>query len=102
MLPAFRIAAIAEATSFLVLIGAMVAKYGYGEETGVEVVGPVHGLLFLGYVVLAWLLAQERGWGWTRRLVLLAAGVVPLAGFWVERRIARDGDPLPRGRERTA
>lgn len=102
MLSTFRIAAVAEATSFLVLLGAMVAKYGFGEDTGVEVVGPIHGVLFLAYVVVAWLLAQDRGWGWTRRLVLLAAGVLPLAGFWVERRIARDGDPLPQARQRSA
>lgn len=102
MLRTFRIAAVAEAISFLVLLGAMVAKYGFGEEAGVEIIGPIHGVLFLGYVAVAWLLAQERRWGWTRRLVLLAAGVIPFAGFWVERRVAQHGDPLPAQSGRTA
>lgn len=58
----FRITALAEATSFLALLVATYIKYAHDEPIGVEILGPLHGLLFIAYVVLAVKLASRLGW----------------------------------------
>lgn len=79
--------AIAEALSFVALLAAMVFKYGFDEPGGVETLGPIHGVLFLAYVALALVVRQQRGWNLTRTAVVLAAAVLPVAGFFVGRRL---------------
>ena len=82
--------AIAEALSFVALLAAMVVKYGFDEPAGVEALGPIHGFLFLAYVALALLVRQQRGWDLTRTAVVLAAAVLPIAGFFVGRRLLEE------------
>ena len=85
----FRTAALAEATSFLLLLVATYVKYAEDEPIGVRFLGPVHGLLFVLYVVLALNLRQQAGWSArTTGLVLLGA-VLPFGGFVVDRWLAR-------------
>jgi len=79
--------ALAEALSFVGLLAAMVVKYGLGEPGGVEALGPIHGALFLAYVALALVVRQQRGWDVTRTAVVLAAAVLPVAGFFVGHRL---------------
>jgi len=43
---------IIEGLSTLLLVFAMVIKYGYGEPLAVKIMGPVHAFLFLGLVTL--------------------------------------------------
>ncbi|MBA3838997.1 MAG: DUF3817 domain-containing protein [Thermoleophilaceae bacterium] len=85
----FRITALAEATSFLALLAATYVKYGYGEPIGVQVLGPIHGLLFIGYVLLALYLARREGWSVRTRVMVLAGAVVPFGGYVVDRWLAR-------------
>jgi len=42
--------------------------------------------------VLAVLVRQRRGWGVARTALVLAAAVVPVAGFVVGERLLRNGD----------
>jgi integral membrane protein len=84
-LTTFRIVAIAEATSFLMLLVASVLKRTADAEIGVTVLGPIHGGLFLAYVFLALYLRPDQGWsGRTTALILLGA-VVPFGGYVVDR-----------------
>jgi integral membrane protein len=85
----FRIVALAEATSFLALLVATYVKYGHDEEVGVQVLGPIHGLLFVGYVLLAVRLAIQLGWSARTTVLVLAGAVVPFGGFVVDRWLAR-------------
>lgn len=85
----FRRIAIAEATSFLLLLTATVIKYSADQSIGVRILGPIHGLLFLGYVFLALNLSRPAGWSRRTTLLVLLGAVVPFGGFVVERRIAR-------------
>src|SRR5918998_882212 len=62
----FRYVALAEATSFLILL---VVAYVVHSEGGVNVMGPLHGTLFLAYVVIA--LAVARAAGWTAKQTIL-------------------------------
>ncbi|WP_285921117.1 DUF3817 domain-containing protein [Actinomadura opuntiae] len=101
---AFRVVSIAEATSFLVLLLiAMPLKYGADLPVAVQVMGPIHGILFLGYVGLAFLAGEKLGWGLKRTVLALVAAVLPVAPFFVERHWARPADagrpePQPAGR----
>jgi len=89
----FRYVALAEALSFVCLLVATAVKYGLDEPGGVELLGPIHGLLFLAYFVMVAFVREERGWGLGRSLAVLAAAVVPLGGFFVEQRLLQDAPP---------
>ena len=82
--------AIAEALSFVGLLVAMVFKYGADEPTGVTVLGPIHGALFVAYVGTALIVRQHRGWGVVRTMGILAAGVLPIAGYVVGHRLLKE------------
>ncbi len=47
----------------------------------------VHGWIYIAYVVVAFLLARRERWSVMFTLVMLAAGLIPLLIFWVERRV---------------
>ncbi len=82
--------AIAEAISFLVLLLAMVLKYGFDQPIGVEIMGPLHGMLFLAFVGLAVIVGSQAKWSLNRFAVVLASAVVPVAGWFVGHRLLRE------------
>ena len=88
----FRIVAVAEALSWVGLLAGMYVKYvPQTSEVGVQVFGPVHGGIFLAYVVLT--LAARRFLRWDLRttLLALAASVPPLTTVVFERWATRTG-----------
>jgi integral membrane protein len=86
----FRAAAIAEAFSWAGLLLGMFFKYGpVGNEIGVKVFGPIHGGLFLLYVLSVLLVRTQLRWGFLRTLIGLAAAIPPFATVWFERRALR-------------
>jgi integral membrane protein len=85
----FRLVALAEATSFLALLAASVVKRTGGTEVGVQVLGPLHGLLFLAYVLLALNLKAPEGWSRRATVLVLLGAVLPFGGYVVDRRLAR-------------
>lgn len=80
----FRYLALAEAISFLLLIGASIVKHTGGTELGVTILGPIHGALFLFYVVMAFILMDAAGWTRTQTFWILVGAVVPFGGFVVD------------------
>ena len=56
-----RYIALAEATSFIALLVASFVKRTGGGEPGVEILGPIHGVLFLAYVVVALNIRARHG-----------------------------------------
>ncbi|RKS76791.1 integral membrane protein [Actinomadura pelletieri DSM 43383] len=86
MVRVFRYVSLAEAVSFLVLLlVAMPLKYGADAHAGVQVVGPTHGALFIAYIGLVFVVRSRLGWNLKRTVLALAAGVLPVAPFFVER-----------------
>jgi integral membrane protein len=81
----FRIVAVVEATSFLALLIATYVKYGHDEAVGVQILGPIHGLLFLAYVGLALLLASSARWSVRTTVLVLLGAILPFGGFVVDR-----------------
>lgn len=81
----FRTVALAEAVSFLVLLGATVIKYQLDQEIGVQILGPVHGALFLCYLAIAIGVRRAAGWSLGITFLILAGAVVPFGGFIVDK-----------------
>lgn len=79
-----RFIALAEATSFLALLVASYVKRTGGGEGGVEILGPIHGLLFIAYVVIALRLRPEAGWTGKQTFWILAGAVLPFGGYVVD------------------
>ena len=74
-----------EAVSFLALLGiAMPLKYLAGQPMAVRVVGMVHGLLFILYVMAVAQAAMTMRWPLGRAALLLVAAVVPLGPFLLD------------------
>jgi integral membrane protein len=80
----FRWVALIEATSFLALLIAAVIKRTADNEIGVQILGPLHGLLFLAYIGIAWIIRHDAGWtGWQTFWIMVGA-VVPFGGYVVD------------------
>ena len=93
---AFRIVAVAEACSWIGLLIGMFVKYvPETTELGVKIFGPIHGGIFVAYVVVALVTARVLRWSMGTTLLALIASIPPLATVWFERRATRAGQ-LPR------
>ncbi|PZS19763.1 MAG: DUF3817 domain-containing protein [Pseudonocardiales bacterium] len=83
---AFRAVAVAEAFSWLALIVATVVKYTADQPVGVKILGPIHGVLFIGYVLLALSVRAQLRWSGSTLLIVLVDAVLPGGGLVVARR----------------
>jgi len=86
-----RIIGFLEGVSLLVLIFVAVPmKYYFGNPMGSKIIGPIHGALFLLFVVNAFGLGVEQNWKFrTTTWKVLLACVIPFGTFYVDRRILR-------------
>jgi len=90
---ALRIVAILEAVSFLILLVATVVKRTDNGDGGVKVMGPVHGGLFVLYVLLTVIVAADEKWRLKRTLLTLLCAVIPLGGFIADRKLIGPDEP---------
>jgi len=82
----FRLAAFAEAASWTGLLIGMVFKYLIVEnEIGVKIFGPIHGALFILYLVSVLLTRPVGGWSARATLVGLIASIPPFGTLFFER-----------------
>lgn len=87
-----RIIGFLEGISLLVLVFVAVPmKYFFGNPVGSEMIGPVHGVLFLLFVFFAFSLSVQQRWSFksTTWKVLLAC-VVPFGTFYIDHKILRN------------
>jgi integral membrane protein len=88
----FRIVAIAEACSWAGLLIGMFFKYVVVfDDIGVTVLGPIHGALFVAYVIVTLVVARTFRWSVPTTVLALVASIPPLATLWFERRARRRG-----------
>jgi len=74
----FRRIAVTEGSSFLVLLFiAMPMKYLASLPMAVTIVGGLHGILFIAFLIMMWVVKSEfkRDWAWTAKAVL--ASILP-------------------------
>jgi integral membrane protein len=94
----YRVMAYVVGVMLLVLVlVAMPLRYAAGIPEVSKVVSPVHGFLYIVYLVAAFDLALKARWTAKGTVLVLLAGVVPFVSFWAERRVTsrvRAGQPL--------
>ena len=89
-LRAFRLVAFGEALSWTGLLVGMAFKYSDNGEAGVQLFGPIHGAMFIAYVLLAIPAAKAAGYGARGLLLVAAASIPPFTTLYAERRVMRD------------
>lgn len=87
----FRLIALAEALSWAGLLVGMYFKYlgSPRTEIGVKVFGPIHGGIFVAFVIAAILVGLARKWDILAWVLALLASIVPLGSvifvMWADR-----------------
>jgi len=93
----FRIMAYVVGVALIVLVFVGIPLQIWGDNPNVvHVVGPIHGFLYIAYLVVGADLFRRAGWPIWRLWVVVVSGLVPFAAFVVERRVARQvGEQQP-------
>lgn len=87
----FKIIAILEGSSLLLLLFfAMPMKYFFSQPIFVKTIGMAHGLLFIGYIILAIMLKIELNWNWKKFGVICLASILPFGTFYIEKKYLRN------------
>ena len=82
----FRKIAFAEGISFLVLLFiAMPLKYLASLPVAVTIVGGLHGLLFIGFMIMIWEVKNEfkKDWAWVAKAFI--ASILPFGTMVMDR-----------------
>lgn len=89
----FKIAAFLEGISYLALFSNMLfVKHNNPElyHTLLFPIGMTHGMLFIGYVILAYMIRSEENWDDRKSVEIFAASVIPFGTFYIERKYFRN------------
>ena len=87
----FRIISILEGLSYILLLFiATPIKYFSGIDTYVKMLGMPHGVLFIGYVILALMLKPKLEWKSKTTLIVLVASLIPFGTFYIDKKYLRD------------
>jgi integral membrane protein len=85
----YRIAAWITGIGLLVLTVGLPLKYLWGNDTIVAVVGPIHGFLYMAYLLTTADLAYRDRWPVGRAVLVALAGTIPFVSFVAERKVTR-------------
>lgn len=83
----FKVMAFVVGLALMVLIVVMVLKYGFDQEQYSQAWSPIHGVLYMLYLVTVADLGQRLRWPVLRMVGVALAGAVPFLSFVVERRV---------------
>lgn len=89
MLKFFKIVAILEGVSFLVLLANMLIVKNINIDLYKSLLFPIgmgHGVLFIAYVILATMLKFELEWSWKKFGIILLGSLLPFGTFYVEKK----------------
>ncbi len=73
----------------LVLVG-MPLQYGAHEPALADIVAPVHGILYIVYLLTVFDLARRQHFRIGQLAAMICAGFVPFVAFLVEQRVTRE------------
>ncbi|MGB0715806.1 MAG: DUF3817 domain-containing protein [Phycisphaerae bacterium] len=86
-----RLIGMIEGISFLVLLGiAMPLKYLADRPEAVQVVGWIHGVLFVMFCLALALASLEKRWRVTRIAMVFAAALIPFGPFIIDGKLKRE------------
>lgn len=87
----FRIIAVLEGFSWVTLLFfAVPIKYIYNIEIYVQKIGMVHGLLFIIYIAIAFLLQLKINWSKKELLIILIGSIIPLGFLYVDKKCLKN------------
>ena len=87
----FRVIAFLEGVSYILLMTVgLYCKYQLDDPSYVKLLGMPHGLLFMAYLVLAYLLKDEQKWEGKSFLIILVASVIPFGTFYIDKKFLRN------------
>ena len=89
MLKIFKVTAILEGISYLVLFANMLIIKTNNPElyhTLLRPLGMTHGVLFIGYIILAFLLKKSQNWDLKTFGIILIASLIPFGTFYIEKK----------------
>ncbi len=92
----FRIIAILEGVSYILLLFiATPIKYLLHDPSYVKLLGMPHGLLFIGYIILAFMIKKDMLWDSKQFGIVLLASIIPFGTFYVDKKYLKK--PLNNG-----
>ena len=87
----FRVVSFLEGTSYLLLLFVAVPiKYWMDDPQYVKLLGMPHGLLFVTYLVITFLMKSELKWNNKTLGVVMLASVIPFGTFYVDKKYLRN------------
>lgn len=91
----FRVIAYVVGVCLLLLTVGVVLRYGFGYPTLSQTVSPIHGFLYMLYLVAVFDLGRRVDWSLKRMVGVMLAGTVPFLSFYAERVVTRRWVPGP-------
>jgi len=87
----YRVIAYIVGVMLLVLLFvAMPLKYFGDNPAAMNVVGPMHGFLYVVYLLGAFDLGRRVRWTLPRLLLIALAGTIPFVSFYAERKVTQE------------
>jgi integral membrane protein len=89
----FKFTAIAEGISYLVLFFNMLVIKPTNMDlykTLLFPIGMAHGVLFIGYVILAFVIFKSQKWSLKELAIVQLASLLPFATFYVEKKYVKN------------
>ncbi|MDP5093820.1 MAG: DUF3817 domain-containing protein [Polaribacter sp.] len=83
----FRIVGFLEGISYLLLMTlGLYYKYALNDPSFVKLFGMPHGLLFMLYLILAYLIKDEMQWKFKDLAIVFLGSVIPFGTFYVDKK----------------
>jgi integral membrane protein len=83
----FRLVAFLEGVSYILLLFfATPVKYILEEPKYVKLLGMPHGLLFILYIIIAFMYKAETNWNKSQFYSILLASIIPFGTFYIDRK----------------
>ncbi|MBT8326589.1 MAG: DUF3817 domain-containing protein, partial [Bacteroidia bacterium] len=91
MIQIFRIVSYLEGISYILLLGVGVPlKYLAGNDAWVKALGMPHGLLFIAYIFIAYVVKTKLNWNNSTFIMVLLAAIIPFGTFYIDRKYLKD------------
>lgn len=86
-----RVIGFAEAISWILLLCiAMPLKYIWHQPLLVKYVGWVHGILFMAYVIFAYIVKEERNWTFKKLALAIFAAFLPFGTLYFDSQLKKE------------
>jgi len=83
----FRIIAFLEGISYILLMSiGLYFKYQLGDPSYVKLLGMPHGILFVSYIILSFLIKEDENWGNKDFGIIMLASILPFGTLYINKK----------------